>query len=112
MWKAAVDIICGELCLLFQEENPNNWENAITALTHPEISRRSFSAPTGTFEAAIGVCFFLDSVCSSDESGSVMEEIQTYLCDPERAGTYFVDGGMYATLCLRLFKIVLASDTL
>jgi len=42
-----------------------------------------------------------------------MDEIQNYLRDRERAGRYFVDGGMYATLCLHLFKLVrLASDTL
>ncbi|KIM37135.1 hypothetical protein M413DRAFT_31081 [Hebeloma cylindrosporum] len=40
-----------------------------------------------------------------------MVEIQSYLRDEERAGSYFVDGGMYATLSLRMFKVIFASDT-
>jgi hypothetical protein len=42
-----------------------------------------------------------------------MDDIKNYLRDRERAGRYFVDGRMYAKLCLRLFKLVrLASDRL
>jgi len=101
LWKAAVDIICGYFCRCLHEKYPNNWANAATALTHPEILHSS-----ETFESAIGVGLFFDP-------GVEMDEIQNYLRDRERAGRYFVDGGMYAALCLHLCNVVrLASDTL
>ena len=104
-----VDLICRHLCCALHEEYPNDWANAVTALTHPEIFRRSLG-PRDIFKAVIGVPFCFDAM---DRPDSVMKEIQNYLRDRERAGRYFVDGGpMYATLCLRLFKLVLASDTL
>ncbi|KDR78451.1 hypothetical protein GALMADRAFT_1250504 [Galerina marginata CBS 339.88] len=37
-----------------------------------------------------------------------MAAIQMYLRDQERAGGYFVDGGMYASLSMHLLKVVLA----
>ena len=111
MWKAAVDLICRHLCCSLHEEYPNDWANAVTALTHPEIFRRSNLTPRDTFSTAIGVIsLVLGSV--QYKRGPEMEEFQNYLSDRERAGWCFVDGGMYATLCLLLFKVVLASDTL
>jgi len=108
LWKAAIDLICRKLCHGLHEEYPNSWENAATALTHPEIFHHSDSKHT--FGEAIGVRFFFDEFRSLE---SVLDEIKKYLRDRERAGRYFVDGGMYTTLCLRLFKVVrLASDTL
>jgi len=110
LWKPAVDFICEKLCHGLHEEYPNNWKNVATALTHPEITRHSNSTHEATFEAAIGVRPYLDDLHSIE---SVMDVIQNYLRDRERAGRYFVDGGMYAKLCLHLFKILrLASDTL
>jgi hypothetical protein len=108
LWKAAADLICRKLCRGLQEEYPNNWANVATALTHPEIFRCA-SVYRNAFQAAIGVEFLFDFVGTSE---SEMDEIKNYFRDRERAGRYFVDGGMYATLCLRLFKLVLASDTL
>jgi len=118
LWKAAVDLICAKSCHKLHEEwHPDNWANAATALTHPEIFGHSIHdrrGGGGPFYTVTGVSFLFDYTCALDanEEISVMDEIQNYLCDKERAGMYFVDGGMYATLCLRLFKFVLASDTL
>ena len=113
LWDAAADIILGGFFRSLREEHPNNWENVATALTHPEIFDRTCSTPgRDIFEAALGVPFFFYSSHSSGNEEFMVDEIQNYLLDRERAGRYFVDGGMYATLCLRLFKVVLASDTL
>jgi len=114
LWKAAVDLICGQLCHGLHEEYANKWENAATALTHPEIFRCSTVSSHGhTFEAAIGVPLFFGAWCEAGDGDSVMDGIKNYLRDQERSGRYFVDGGMYATLCLHLFKVVrLASVTL
>ncbi|KDR78420.1 hypothetical protein GALMADRAFT_1249467 [Galerina marginata CBS 339.88] len=46
------------------------------------------------------------SYFSAPSSG--MDAIQMYLCDQERAGGYFVDGGMYASLAMHLLGVVLA----
>lgn len=102
--------MCGELCCYLLEEYPNNWANAATAITHPEILRhiRGYD----TFENAIGVRFAFGGQLREEYGDLEMVEIQKYLRDQERAGRYFVNGGMYATLSLRLFKIILASETL
>ena len=113
LWDAAADIIFGELFRSIRKEHPTNWENVATALTHPEIFDRYCSTPgREIFEAALGVHFYFGFLCNPGNGESTMDEIKNYLLDRERAGRYFVDGGMYATLCLRLFKVVLASDTL
>jgi hypothetical protein len=93
LWKAAIDIICGNLCRSLHEPYPNKWGNVATALTHPEILRRNRSN-RNRFKAAIGFQFVFHLWCS------VESEIKNYLRDRERAGRYFVDSGMYATLCL------------
>ena len=109
LWKAATDFICEKLCHNLYEEYSNNWANAAAALTHPEILRVCRSTRCA-FQTAIGVPFHFDKMPSSD---SDMDTIQNYLRDREHAGRYFVHGGMYATLCLRLCKVVrLAYNTL
>jgi hypothetical protein len=109
-WKVAIDLMCGELCRYLLEEYPKSWENAATAIMHPEICRHT--PYNDTFEKVIGVGFDFDKFLR-DESGDLeMVEIQNYLRDQERAGRFFVDGGMYATLSLRLFKVIFASETL
>jgi hypothetical protein len=112
LWKAAADLICRRLCRSLRKQHPNKWENAATALTHPEILRRSTAGEGHPFKTTTGVVFYFDDLDYDGLGESVMDEIKKYLCDRERAGRYFVDGEMYATLCLRLFNVVLASDTL
>jgi len=80
---------------------PNNWANAATALTHPEIFRRSFWASGPPFETVTGAPFIFDDMWTRPDDEELTDEIQNYLHDQERAGRYFVDAGMYATLCLQ-----------
>lgn len=104
--------MCEELCRYLLEEYPKarDWANAATAIMHPEILRHTLGYDT--FEMAIGVRFTFGGQLRAEYGKLEMIEIQHYLGDQERAGRYFVDGEMYATLSLRLFKVILASEIL
>jgi len=109
-WEAAIDITCGNLCHYLCETYPSDWADAAAAITHPEILHFCWYTHfnRNDFFKAIGVRFDFCLFSSREED---MVDIQSYLRDQERAGRYFVDGGMYATLSLRMVKIVLASET-
>ena len=109
-WEAAIDFTCGNLCHYLRETYPSDWADAAAAITHPEIFRLCWDAQFSSivFLKATGVRF---DFCKFSIRDSVMVKLQSYLRDQERAGRYFVDGGMYATLSLRMVKIILASET-
>lgn len=111
-WRAAIDFTCENVCYSLRVKYPNKWANAAAAITHPKIfhlCKMCSFCGVDVFHKAIGVHFEFRLYL-----GDISEEydlIQNYLRDQERAGRYFVDGGMYATLSLHMVKIILASET-
>ena len=73
-WKVAIDSMCEELCRYLLEEYPNDWANAATAITHPEILRHTLGYDT--FEMAIGVRFTFGGQLRAEYGKLEMIEIQ------------------------------------
>ncbi|KDR78521.1 hypothetical protein GALMADRAFT_243915, partial [Galerina marginata CBS 339.88] len=102
-WEIASDLICENVCRALHERHSNSGGNVATAITHPEIADISIEGQI--LERVFRVGFYSLSMVSSVSSG--MTAIQKYLRDPEHAGRYFVNGGMYASLSIHLLKVVL-----
>ncbi|KDR78518.1 hypothetical protein GALMADRAFT_243913 [Galerina marginata CBS 339.88] len=101
-WEVASDLIFENVCRALHEQHPKIGGNVATAITHPEIMDISN-------EGKILECFFrINFYLAYVSVPSWMTAIQMYLRDQERAGGYFVDGGMYASLSMHLVKLVLA----
>ncbi|KDR78568.1 hypothetical protein GALMADRAFT_1256271 [Galerina marginata CBS 339.88] len=101
-WEVASDLICEEVCRTLHKEHPKSGENVATAITHPEIA--DILNKGEIFDRVFRVKFYL-YFYSKVFSG--ITAIQKYLRDPEHAGMYFVNGGMYASLSIHLLKVVL-----
>ncbi|KDR78446.1 hypothetical protein GALMADRAFT_243821 [Galerina marginata CBS 339.88] len=102
-WEVASDLICEHVCRTLHEKHPKSGGNVATAITHPEIAYISDYGEILEWVFRDKFNFFFPSMGSSG-----MTAIQMYLHDRERAGRYFVDGGMYALLSMHLLRVVLA----
>ena len=103
-------MICEDVCCCALETFPEDGEDALTALTHPHITDPHV-IDILAFTLGIGV----DSDFAYhlfDKGDEELAELKKYLRDPERAGIHFVDGIRYATLSLRIGKVVSPSVAL
>ncbi|KDR72172.1 hypothetical protein GALMADRAFT_253009 [Galerina marginata CBS 339.88] len=110
-WEVALNLTCGRVFHVLYEEHPRECEDVATVITHPEILvvRDPYLQLERIFRVRLPMLLSASNLRSGKFSGSRwIVLIQNYLCDQERAGRYFVDGGRYASLCIRLLKIVLA----
>ncbi|KAF8803208.1 hypothetical protein BYT27DRAFT_7214777 [Phlegmacium glaucopus] len=102
-FSAAVDLIFKTICRHISDKYTENGENAFTAITHPHIVRhqRWIGSAFKTFTT------FNTSFLGLLDIGIDVIEFQKYLSDPERAGRYFANGWMYATLSVLVFEFIL-----
>jgi len=105
---AALDLFCEPFCAFTLQIYGNDGKDALTALTYPQFSH-SCSPRSCAFGNLTGVNFDIGLLTDNRDENFV--ELKSYLSDPKRAGEYFVDGGMYGALSLRILKFILSSGT-
>ncbi|KAF8813225.1 hypothetical protein BYT27DRAFT_7063445, partial [Phlegmacium glaucopus] len=88
------------ICCQFFDEYTVNGENASTAITHPQIIHHRHWI-NSLFET---ITDFDELFHSLFDMGIGMGEFQKYLSDRERAGRYFVNSRMYATLSVTVIS--------
>ncbi|KAF8811237.1 hypothetical protein BYT27DRAFT_7090211 [Phlegmacium glaucopus] len=107
-FEAAVDLIFEAVCRLISDKYPKNAKNAFTAITHPQIVRHQY-----WIDSVFETVDFDELFCSLLYSiGIEIVQFQKYLSDLERAGRYFVNSKMYATLSVLIFDFIFDSREL